>query len=506
MDEKSPLLKPISEIEQRPNGVGIESNDDVDSPLAGIAKAVAVPNVEKETKEKFAFRQLTRRNKLVLVLLALSNFFTGCGFSLLAPFFPQEAEKKGVSTTVTGLIFSMFQFVILVTSPIYGNFLTRIGPKFLFVSGILVGGTCAILFGTLHRSPSGTPFIVICFACRSVEALGLSAFITSSFAIISNEFPRHVATVFGLLETANGVGLMAGPALGGFLYEAGGFGLPFYVIGASILATGTLMFFFLPLPEDVKHDRKANVFSLLKSPMIWFSSFGILASGIAIVFLDPTFAKHLEQFDLSKSIIGLIFVIAPGLYGITSPIWGYISDSTGFNQPLIVVGNLMVGVGFLLIGPSQFLDFLPFKLWVIIIGLVLAGTFFAAIVVPSIKCLLLGAIEIGFENNLDTYGIVSGLFVSIFSVGAFVSPMMSGVIVDEIGFRHGVTVVSGINFFAMLCCVSYFLLRWCKREPSLSENVVLRYDSIVSQEVTEERVDITSYLDHSKTDRQQSTI
>ncbi|KAH9513777.1 hypothetical protein Btru_042116 [Bulinus truncatus] len=474
MDEKSPLLKPISEIEQRPNGVGNESNDDVDSPLAGIAKAVAVPNVEKETKEKFAFRQLTRRNKLVLVLLALSNFFTGCGFSLLAPFFPQEAEKKGVSTTVTGLIFSMFQFVILVTSPIYGNFLTRIGPKFLFVSGILVGGTCAILFGTLHRSPSGTPFIVICFACRSVEALGLSAFITSSFAIISNEFPRHVATVFGLLETANGVGLMAGPALGGFLYEAGGFGLPFYVIGAAILATGTLMFFFLPLPEDVKHDRKANVFSLLKSPMIWFSSLGIL---------------HLDLYGITSIWFGAILVIV-----------------TGFNQPLIVVGNLMVGVGFLLIGPSQFLDFLPFKLWVIIIGLVLAGTFFAAIVVPSIKCLLLGAIEIGFENNLDTYGIVSGLFVSIFSVGAFVSPMMSGVIVDEIGFRHGVTVVSGINFFAILCCASYFLLRWCKREPSLSENVVLRYDSIVSQEVTEERVDITSYLDHSKTDRQQSTI
>ncbi|CAL1534923.1 unnamed protein product, partial [Lymnaea stagnalis] len=63
-----------------------------------------VVNGDEENK-RFTIRHLPRRKKLVVVFLVLSNFFVGCGFSLLAPFFPQEAEKKGVSNTVTGLIF-----------------------------------------------------------------------------------------------------------------------------------------------------------------------------------------------------------------------------------------------------------------------------------------------------------------------------------------------------------------------------------------------------------------
>ncbi|XP_059154912.1 MFS-type transporter SLC18B1-like isoform X2 [Physella acuta] len=457
-----------------------------------------------ETEAKLKFKQLSHRNKIVLALLSLANFFVGCGFSLLAPFFPQEAEKKGVSTTVIGLIFSMFQLVIFVSSPVYGNFLTRLGPKFLFVSGILVGGTCAILFGTLHWCPSGLPFIIICFACRSVEALGLSAFITSSFAIISNEFPNHVATVFGLLETASGIGLMAGPALGGVLYEAGGFGLPFYVIGSLILITGAVIYFFLPEYTEIKHQRQSKVIYLLKSPMIWFASMSMIAGGIGIVFLDPTFADHLQQFDLSTVLIGLIFVIAPGLYGILSPLWGYISDTTKLDGPLIILGNFMCGVGFLFIGPSPFITFLPSKLWIIIIGLILVGSFFGTIVVPAMKCLLTGAIEIGFENNLDTYGIVAGLFNAVFSIGAFTGPMMAGALVDKIGFNYGTTVVSGINFFVMLSCSAYFLIRRLTRK-AYKKDLCVRYNSTVSEnQLNRESLLESRELDLNKETNQQT--
>lgn len=48
----------------------------------------------------------------------------------------------------------------------------------------------------LHLCPSGTIFIVMCFVVRTVEALAASAFVTSSFAIIANEFSGQVSTVF----------------------------------------------------------------------------------------------------------------------------------------------------------------------------------------------------------------------------------------------------------------------------------------------------------------------
>lgn len=57
------------------------------------------------------------------------------------------------------------------------------------------------------------------FTLRIFLAIGCTASTTASFAITANTFPDTVATVFGLLETATGLGMMLGPALGGVLYE-----------------------------------------------------------------------------------------------------------------------------------------------------------------------------------------------------------------------------------------------------------------------------------------------
>ena len=59
----------------------------------------------------------------------------------------REAEKKGMSHLQIGLVFSTFELVMFLFCPLYGIFLTRIGAKFMYVTGILVGGVCNILFG-----------------------------------------------------------------------------------------------------------------------------------------------------------------------------------------------------------------------------------------------------------------------------------------------------------------------------------------------------------------------
>ena len=40
-----------------------------------------------------------------------------------------------------------------------------------------------------------------------------------------------------IVETSVGLGLSLGPAIGGFLYSIGGYGLPFFVLGGIMLAT-----------------------------------------------------------------------------------------------------------------------------------------------------------------------------------------------------------------------------------------------------------------------------
>ncbi|GFR65866.1 MFS-type transporter-like protein [Elysia marginata] len=446
---------------------------------ASIEEAQVQGSSSSNENQPFSIGGLSKRQKTVFVLLALANLYSGCGFSLLAPFFPQEAAKKGASGTAIGLIFSSFELVIFIFSPIYGNYLTRIGAKFMFVSGILVGGSCSVLFGLLNKCPSGEIFVVMCFAVRSVEALGLTGLLTASFAIISNEFPNHVATVFGALETASGIGMMIGPSLGGLIYQIGGFGPPFYLMGGLIFLNGALMFKFLPEIEDASSPRKQGIWKLLTSVSVWMSMIIILSASIGISFTDPTLSPHLEQFNLSPALIGLVFTIAPALYGLSTPFFGYLSDTKGYIFSILILGNLGNGIAYLLIGPTPYLPFLPSQLWVVIVGMIVLGLSIGAAVIPTVKCMLLGACDIGFENNLDTYGIISGFFNSVWCLGGFLGPTLGGVLVNEIGFNKASSVIALFSFFSVLCSVIYSVVNKVKQKAVIgSVDLQVSYSQI----------------------------
>lgn len=63
----------------------------------------------------------TREQKLTAITMALMNFSTQVSFAVIAPFYPNEAAKKGATSTEIGLIFGIFQLIIFITSPIYGQ-------------------------------------------------------------------------------------------------------------------------------------------------------------------------------------------------------------------------------------------------------------------------------------------------------------------------------------------------------------------------------------------------
>ena len=93
----------------------------------------------------------------------------------------------------------------------------------------------------------------------------------------------------------------------------------------------------------------------------------------------------------------------------------------------------------------------------------------------------------GFNEGLETYGIVSGLWTSIFAFGAFVGPTASGVLYDAIGFTKSVYfiivwhAIVVIVFVLFLCCSDDRPKKMYK-EISSTENLVKksRDDSIRS--------------------------
>lgn len=382
-------------------------------------------------------RAFSKRQILTLVVFSIADFCNAICVSLQAPFYPKEAEAKGASATEYGLVFGIFELVVFLISPFYGQHLNRIGPKLLFNGGIFTTGICAILFGFLDQVDGHLPFILLSFVIRIIEAMGNAAFLTASFAIIAKEFPENVATTFASLETFFGLGLIVGPTVGGALYEVGGYTTPFVVLGSSLFLSAVMTAFVLPdhAEHDVEKRHNANLTEVLKIPGVLLAAASIVVTSMSIGFLSATLEPHLRQFKLSAMVLGLMFVINGGTYALTAPAWGWLCDKKIMPKLASLMGCLFIIVGFCLIGPAPFLSNTT-SLWVTVVGLVFHGLGIAALLVSSFTDALRTSIGYGFPNNLETYGLISGLWTSTFALGAFIGPSLAGILYDSWGFQY----------------------------------------------------------------------
>lgn len=56
----------------------------------------------------------------------------------------------------------------------------------------------------------------------------------------------------------------------------------------------------------------------------------------------------------------------------------------------------------------------------------------------------------GLPDNIETYGLISGLWTSTFALGAFIGPSVSGLLYDSIGFRQSTIFVIGVHLVVAL--------------------------------------------------------
>ncbi|KAK3923553.1 MFS-type transporter SLC18B1 [Frankliniella fusca] len=412
--------------------------------------------------------QFTRTQWLTLIVISIADFCNAICVSLQAPFYPQEAEAKGATPSEYGLVFGVFELVVFIISPVYGQHLNRIGPKFLFNGGIFTTGVCAILFGLLDKVNGHYPFIVLSFLIRIIEAMGNAAFLTASFAIIAKEFPDNVATTFASLETFFGLGLIVGPTVGGALYQVGGYTTPFAVLGSALFLSAIMTAFVLP--DHGQHESEpsqgASLLQVLKIPGVLLAAASIIVTSMSIGFLSTTLEPHLRGFHLTPVVLGLMFVINGGTYALTAPCWGMLCDRVIVPKVATICGCLLIIVGFSLVGPAPFIPS-ETVLSMSIVGLVLHGLGIAAQLVASFTDALRTSIAHGFPNNLETYGLISGLWTSTFALGAFIGPSVGGILLDYVGFRNGSMFVVGLN--AVVCVMVFIFLCLSRRRAQYKE-------------------------------------
>ncbi|XP_054470380.1 MFS-type transporter SLC18B1 [Anoplopoma fimbria] len=400
--------------------------------------------------------RMTRQQILTLISMASVNFSSMVCYSILGPFFPNEAVKKGASQTVIGLIFGCYAVCNLIGSLIMGKYIVQIGAKFMLVAGLFVSSGCTILFGLLDRVPAGTPFITLCFVVRSIDAFGFAAAITSTFATTAKIFPNNVATVLGSLEVFTGLGLILGPPVGGWFYQSFGYEVPFMLLGCFLLIMVPFNIYVLPSIEaDPSKDSFLPLLTKVKIVLMCYAIF-TLSSGLG--FLDATLSLFaMEKFNLSAGYVGLILLGLSLPYCLVSPLIGYITDKYPSTRCWFMVsGGTATAFGFFMLGPVPFLH-IPSQLWLVIIMLGVIGLSLGMTAIPTFPEIITCAYEQGYEEGLSTLGMVSGLFGAFWSLGMFYGPIVGGLITQHLSFEWAAAIQGGLAFLGAFLLAVYYL-------------------------------------------------
>lgn len=453
------------------------------------SRTLSVVSLIADRKKAAKFR-LSKSQKLILFCLCLVNFTSYISYSVIAPFYPQEAALKGMREAVSGFVFSVYALTMMIFSPIFGKLVPILGARLIFFGGILFAGGANILFGLLDMVDDTLLFTSLSFLVRILEAIGAAGFSTASYAIVLHIYPDQISTVFGIIETCVGVGMSIGPAIGGALYSVGGFGLPFYILGSCVLLTFPVCWYVMRgIEVQALVTRKESYFTLLKVPQVIVVSVILVIGSQSQGFVEPTLEPHMrKEFGVNTSIVGSFFLVMSAIFSICSPLVGYLCMKTEQRIPIMIVGLIIMSAAQLFMGPAPFLG-IPSNLWATLATVSVLGASFAFAYVPTMESMIRAAVTGGMTEDIGTYALVSGWWNSMYSLGEVIGPSAGGVLLDIIGFPWASTVVAAGSLLTALmatlywCCASRVEPEsyWHQRQTTSSDSSSEDSDSAVSE-------------------------
>ena len=405
----------------------------------------------------------------LLSIFIIANVCSAVTFSIQAPFYPSEAELKGVPATEYTVVFGIYELVIFVLGPVYGHIIATIGAKRMFTLGMVTAGISCALFGILGYIQERILFVTFSFVFRIMEAVGSAGFWTASFTIVSKEFPDTIASAFAVLQTSYGIGLCIGPALGGLLYTAGGFLLPFVCLALLLLISAGIAQKLLPVYSNsetgAQEDSKSSMITLLRVPSILLFTSVVFTASVSNGFILSTLEPHIRLLNLTSLETSFIFVLYGGSFAISAPIWGKVCDCGVSPRLIAMTGTLLIIVSYVFLGPTPESG-LNFTLEIVIIGIIFQGIGFGAELVSTFYGIYRNALENGMPDNVSTYGLVSGLWISSLALGAFTGPSVSGVLTTHFNFDYGSIYIQVLHAIVTMMNAIFLCYSKCSRNST----------------------------------------
>jgi DHA1 family solute carrier family 18 vesicular amine transporter 1/2 len=354
--------------------------------------------------------------KTAVVFVTLATFADVVAYSICVPVLPDFARRLGASPAEIGLMFASFGLTLLAVSVPMGAVSDRTGRKLPLVTGMLTLAGSTMMFANAGS-------LTTLFAARMIQGAADGVTWAVGFALIADCYgPKDRGRVMGYVMSGTSFGIIVGPSIGGWLYQAGGVALPFEFVAvlALICAAG---FAFLRPPARRDLSTRPSIWSVVRVPPVALCALVVVLAASTIAMLEPVLPLFFDsRLGLTPAQIGLLFGIAavastlmPLIYGPLIHRWGARRLTlTGLTLTAAWLPMMATASGF-----SSAVALIVVQ-WIAI----------ALFVTPSLAYMA----EVSAFAGGDAYGIGYGLYNAAWGAGLLAGPALGGWLFDRIGF------------------------------------------------------------------------
>ena len=356
-----------------------------------------------------------------LVFLFVTVFVDMVGYGLVVPLLPFYTRQHAAGAALVGVLGSLYAAMQFVGGPFLGGLSDRVGRRPVLILCLLGASFAYLLLGLAET-------LVLLFAAVVLAGAASGTLATAQAYIADSTPPEHRARGLGLIGAAFGLGLMAGPALGGLLSL---YSLQTPAFAASALALANATFGLLKLPESLPPKLRMPTPILLLNPVSQLRGTlgmaGIRGLLLTVFLLNLSFAGLLVNFPLFSNarfgwgatanafffaFVGVCAVLTQGL------LIGRLQPRLGEERLLLVGLSLMA----LDLGLVALVPFGP--LLYPVVGVLALG---AGLAIPSLMALISRRVS-GREQ-----GRLMGGMQAILSLTLILGPVISGLAFDYLG-------------------------------------------------------------------------
>ena len=331
------------------------------------------------------------------------------------------APSLGGDASDVAFIMITYAVGAAVIAPLWGRLSDRSGRRFALVLALLASSAAYVV-----TALSDTLFQVYLGRALSGLAAGSLPVATALMADLSP--PERRAKAMGLVGTAFGLGLIAGPVLGGLLTgDSESFALPFYTAAAMSFIAAIFAFWLLPAqmvkPAGVKvgdsqDESPPSVLAPRKNKLLLMQYVTHTCSVSSIIYLFPLWVADAYQWGPSNvgyffGVVGVSMItLQGGLLATLSRVFGHLN--------VLRVGAVVFALSLFVVALGEATLWMPAMIFCAFSG--------STVCLPLLNAI---ASEIVQPNHR---GRMMGLTSSASSAGRIIGPLFAAWLLSSQGF------------------------------------------------------------------------